>query len=136
MIDIITNMTWTEFWQQSEREGEPIYYYIEANYDIARKVMKNKLGVDTSKNHWSIEEKNNFTLVSGFNRNLRVLETPKDENGKYKNSDPILRANYYLEENEKAPVGYKVTDREYNSQSLEEFEARKDVVILRKEDIL
>lgn len=130
-------MVWTEFWCQQigwKKPKERIFYYIEAPYHEAEKIMKNQLGVDME-GHWSGEEEDTFTLVSGYQRNLRVLETPKDENGLYKNSDPVLIANYYLERDEKVPLGYNVEEGKYRNETIEDFENRKDVVIVRKEDI-
>ena len=126
-------MTWTEFWEF--RDKGKIYYYIEADYSEASKVMKDKFSkhVGGGEYHWSNETYPTFTLVSGFNRNLKSLDVPKI-NGKYDNFNPVVQANIWMEDDQSIPEGYTATIKK-GSQSIEEFEKRDDVVIVRKNEL-
>ena len=113
-----------------------MYYYIEANHSIANEVMIRKFNKNPLSSlgeyHWSIEDYPTFTLVSGYNRNLKSLDVPKID-GKYDNSNPVVRANIWMEDDQSIPEGYTATIKK-GSQSIEEFEKRDDVIIVRREE--
>ena len=81
----------------------------------------------------------NLKQATGYERGCKNLKTPRDpKSGLYKNNDPIIRTRHYLEEGETPPKGYEVEDRRFlidRYQTLEEYEKRNDILIIRKKEI-
>ena len=139
---------WTHFWDMSSGGSQKEKYkhiFIEAPREEAIIIFYNRFGHNPERvsctccgGDYSISEGDNLKQITGFHRNCQSLETPRDpKTGLYKNDDPIIRRHLYLEEGEKIPKGYKLTNSKPfgNYMTLEEFEKLKDVLIIRKQQI-
>ncbi len=127
-------MVWCEFWEAKEN---PHYYYIEAPFSEACKILKERTGLDMNGiggNYIHHDEWKTYCIATGYNRNLKSIVVPKVD-GLYQNNDEQVLLHTWLEEDEYTPCGYfyKRSDRGA-PQSIEEFEARPDVTVWRKEE--
>ena len=142
-------MLWTHFMDMHSGGGqkEPwAHIYIEAPEDEARAVFFHRFGHDPEHvtcdccgDDYSISSGDSLAQLTGYHRNCRALETPRDpETGRYLNDDPILRAHYYLEEGEEPPTGYHVAPKLYSFgdyQSLDAYVQSAGVLVIRASDI-
>jgi len=92
--------------------------YIEAPEAEARVIFQNAFGRDPDNvtcnccgQDYSVTESFSLAQATGFERNCRVLKTPRLPDGRYDNDNPVMRAHGYLEEGEAAPVGFEVHER-------------------------
>src|SRR5688572_7477224 len=132
---------WTQFWDMhsgggaKEKPFEKIY--IEAPADEAKVVFYNRFGHNPERvtctccgEDYTVDSHESLARLTGFHRNCRSLETPRDPaTGLYKNDDPVIKASLYLEDGEEPPVGYSVSQRFRSGQyqTLEQYLAREDV---------
>lgn len=139
---------WTHFWDMHSGGGQKekwAHIYIEAPEEEAKIIFYNRFGHNPDRvtctccgNDYSISEHADLKQLTGFHRNCRYLETPRDKNGLYRNDDPILKKHYYLEDREKAPRGYKVhTQWRHHGkyQTLKEYLKNKDVKVVYAKSI-
>lgn len=126
-------MTWCEFIEVKK----PLhYYYIEASFNEACDILKERTGLDinTNENYICHEESKTYKLITGHQRGLRCITVPKI-NKLYQNDDPIVQQHVYLEIGEVVTAGYFTHGGE-NPQTIKEFEARPDVTVWRKETLI
>lgn len=120
--------------------------YIEASEEEAKRVFYNRFGHNPERvtctccgEDYSIDSHESLAQLTGFHRGCRSLETPRDpKTGLYMNDDPIIRSKNYLEAGEDPPPGYalsKFSSMRGGYQTLEQYCARKDVLVIRSEEI-
>jgi len=139
---------WTEFWDMHSGGGLKEKWgkiYIQAPEEEAKIIFYNRFGHNPQRvtctccgEDYAIDEGMSLKQATGYHRNCRSLETPRNhKTGLYENDDPILKAHYYLEEGEKPPKGYTISESpkwgEY--ETLEEFSKREDILIIYDKDI-
>lgn len=141
---------WTRFMDmhsggRSKEKYDKIY--IEAPEDEAKIIFYNRFGHNPERvsctccgEDYSISSEEDLAQLTGFDRNLRCVETKRDpETGLYLNDDPNVR---YLEEDEQPPEGYTVSDismigRRYGktAQTLAEYLDRPDIMVIKAGEI-
>lgn len=142
---------WTQFWDMHSGGGtkEAPYerIYIEAPRDEAEVIFYNRFGHNPNRvsctccgEDYSIDEHEDLAQLTGFHRNCRSLEVPRDpKTGLYQNDDPVIKRSLYLEAGEDPPEGYSISERWSSMRqkylSLEEYEALDEVLIIRADDI-
>lgn len=141
---------WTQFWDMSSGGSRKLkwgHIYIEAPIEEAKIIFQNRFKRNPERvsctccgEDYSVSEYPSLKQASGFERKCRNLKTPKDEKGFYKNDDPILRENYYLDDNEQPPKGYEIEERSpwrSNERSipLEEYIKESNVLVIHSKDI-
>jgi hypothetical protein len=127
------------------------YIYIEAPEAEAKVIFYNKFGHNPDRvsctccgSDYSISSGEDLVQLTGYDRGCRSLETPTYKSGKKKGlykpvNDPAFKAHYYLEDGEEPPKGYAVSVERFVSspyQPLRTFLKRKDIIVIRKWDIL
>lgn len=139
---------WTQFWDMHSGGSQKLDWaqiFIEAPANEAKTIFYNRFGRNPERvtctccgGDYSISEDESLSQITGFHRNCRSLETPKDsKTGLYKNDDPVIKAHCYLECDEDPPKGYELSSlsRAGEYQTLREFEDREDVLIIRADEI-
>lgn len=144
---------WTQFWDMHSGGGtkEPPYdkIYIEAPEGEARVIFFNRFGHNPERvtctccgDDYSIDESPSLKRLTGYHRGCRTLETPRGPDGRYMNDlkDEWFQEHYYLEPGEEVEAerrGFTVSDRTpwEGYQTLEEYVAREDVLVIYAKDI-
>lgn len=152
---------WTHFWDMHSGGGlkEPQQHiYIEAPEAEARVIFYNRFGHNPDRvsctccgPDYSIEEEPDLAQLTGYHRNCSVLETPRNEEGRYeKPDDEWFNTHYYLDpedEEEARRRGWTVREnsareigRRYGSDygtyvSLEDYLLQDDVLVIRASEI-
>lgn len=125
-------------------QGQPIdRIYIEAPEDEAKVIFYNRFGHNPERvsctccgEDYSISSGENLAQVTGYHRNCRALETPRDKNGLFKPpDDQWFKEHYYLEpedETEAVRRGYAVDTRFSRGgyQTLEDYMNNNDVLFI------
>jgi len=142
---------WTQFVDMHSgggQKGQWNYIYIEAPEEEAQIIFYNKFGHNPNRvtctccgADYSITSGESLRQLTGFHRNCRSLETPKNDKGRYERpKDSWFGKHFYLEvgeEEEAQRRGYKVSD--YNLygkyQTLEEYSKNADVLLIHAQDI-
>lgn len=116
-------MTWTHFWDMHSGGGlkEPWHHiYIEAPKEEAKLIFYNHFGHNPERvtctccgEDYAINSHESLQQLTGYHRGCWYLETPRGEDGRYLNDDPVIREHLYLEEGEEPPEGYRVAARQY-----------------------
>jgi len=141
-------MTWTHFHDMHSGGGikEPPYghIYIEAPKEEAEIIFYNRFGHSPNRvtctccgEDYSVSEHADLTQATGYERNLRAVEQKRGTDGRYLPLPPGV--NYYLEPGEDPPDGYNVDKSRIGLRggglTLEEFVARKNVLVIRADEI-
>ena len=141
---------WTLFWDMSSggstKEHPYEHIYIEAPKDEAKVIFYNRFGHNPERvsctccgEDYSISSGESLAQLSGYHRSCRALETPRDsETGRYlQPDDPEYRKHFYLEEGEKPPKGYEISEapRFGKYETLAQYIERQDVFVIRESDI-
>lgn len=139
---------WTHFWDMHSGGGQKEkwgHIFIEAPEDEAKIIFYNRFGHNPERvtctccgDDYSISEGEDLLQITGYHRNCQSLETPRDtKTGLYKNDDPVIRRKLYLEQGEKVPKGYKLSDHKPwgKYMTLEEFEKSGECLIIRANQI-
>ena len=140
---------WTRFMDMHSggglKESPYQYIYIEAPEDEAKLIFQNRFGHNPERvsctccgQDYSTDESPSLAQATGFNRNCRSLETPKDANGRYSQiTDPTFHEHYYLEQDELPPMPYKVSDSSPRGEtiSLNDYLQENTVLVIRATDI-
>lgn len=144
------NTKWTHFWDMNSggglKEAGYSHIYIEAPEEEAKVIFYNRFGHNPERvsctccgGDYSISEEVSLKQATGFERGCRNLKTPRDpETGLYKNNDPIILANLWLDPDDEIPDGYEVSDNErWRSkwESLEDYSKGSDVLIIHADEI-
>ena len=140
---------WTLFWDMHSGGGtkeEPYEkIYIELPEEEACVYFYNRFGHNPNRvtctccgEDYSIDSNESLKQLSGFHRGARRTKTKRDPvTGLYLNDDP--NGGRYLDPDEAPPEGYEVKDGwNFMSKgylSLEEYEKRSDVLIIRSNEI-
>lgn len=116
-------MIWTQFWDTHSGGGckEPPYekIYIEAPEDEAKVIFYNRFGHNPERvtctccgGDYSISESVSLEQASGYHRKCDSLETPRDEDGRFRRpDDPWFEEHYWLDPEDVGEAvrrGYKV----------------------------
>lgn len=114
-------MIWTQFHDMHSGGGQKLQWahiYIEAPEKEAAIIFQNAFGRNPHRvtctccgADYSLTESESLAQASGYERNCRTLATPKLPDGRYDNSNPVLRERLYLEDGEEPPTGFKVDTR-------------------------
>ena len=140
---------WTRFMDMHSggglKESPYQYIYIEAPEDEAKIIFQNKFGHNPERvsctccgEDYSISESPSLAQATGFERNCRSLETPKDAGGQYSQiTDPAFHEHYYLEQDELPPMSYKVSNSSPGDQTipLNDYLQQNTVLVIRASDI-
>ena len=142
--------TWTTFWDMHSGGNlkEPPYekIYIELPREPAIAEFIDRFGHDPTNvacqccgQNYSISTDVSLKQATGYHRNCETLKTPRDENGRFKNSDPVIRKNLYLDPDDEIPEGYEKKDRVFPRTSdwipLEEYIEKDTVKVIREGEI-
>ena len=124
-------MSWTRFMDMhsgGRLKEKQQYIYIEAPEEEATVIFYNRFGHNPHRvtctccgNDYSIGEYKNFLEASGFDRGCRLIENKKENDGGHYVNKPALKTDLLGSFN--------------HYQTIKGFEARKDVLIIRKKDI-
>jgi hypothetical protein len=116
-------MVWTSFWDMHSGGQQKLDWhliFIEGPQEDTEKVFSALFGRNPHRvtctccgEDYSVDESYDLKQASGYHRNCRSLITPKDpKTGLYRNNDPIIKKNLYLDDGEKPPTGYELSKRE------------------------
>ena len=140
---------WTQFWDMHSGGGLKLkwqFIYIEAPIEEAKVIFYNRFKRNPERvsctccgDDYSISENAYLAQLTGFHRNCRSLETPRDKKTRlYKHpKSPYFKEHYYLEDGEEPKRPYKVSDRTPFGayQTTAEYSKNKDVLIIPAKDI-
>ena len=153
-------MTWTQFMDMHSGGGQKLdwaHIFIEATEKEARVIFYNRFGRNPDRitctccgNDYSVnEEKGDLSQATGYERNCDDVffnkegkEIPKEE-AKWVSGKGYINGVYegYVERTRKSNLDIrkscntKKNDKWGLHQTMKEFEARKDILIIRKEEI-
>ena len=146
-------MTWTHFWDMHSGGQTKVvvdgvgknHIYVELPQPEAEVFFQNRFGRNPHRvtctccgEDYSVDSHESLSQITGFHRNLRCLETPRLENGRYDNNDPIIKSHLYLEDGEEPPPGYAVSARYRSARvgvPLDEYLKADDVIVIYAKDI-
>lgn len=143
---------WTQFWDMHSGGGQKESFsqcFIEAPEDEAKSVFYVRFGHNPERvsctccgSDYSISESKSLEQASGFHRGLRYVEP---EGFAWAKATPEEREAYntiarYIEPHEDVPEGLAMSHlssfrREDNGQTLDEYIASDDVVVIRADEI-
>jgi len=141
--------TWTTFWDMHSGGGlkEPPYekIYIELPRDAAIAEFKRRFGHDPTNvacqccgQNYSISTDVSLKQATGHHRNCETLKTPRRDDGRFKNNDPVIRKHLYLDPDDDIPEGYEKKNRLFDKRAdwilLGEYVDRETVCVIRSED--
>jgi len=140
---------WTQFWDMHSGGGQKEKWakiYIEAPEEEARVIFFNRFGHNTDRvtctccgPDYSLDSHESLAQLTGFHRNCRSLETPRDPaTGLYNNDDPVIVASLYLEDGEDPAEGYEISDlarHRGDYESLDQYIKRDDVLVIAAKEI-
>jgi hypothetical protein len=141
-------MAWVHFWDMHSGGKQKLDWaniFIEApDEEEASRYFESRFGRSPGNvtcqccgEDYSVSVEPSLKQATGYHRGCRVIEAKRDPVTRlYKNDDPVIAGNWYLERDEEPPAGYSLSGLGSSREwiSIEDYTKQPNVLVVRMGD--